>query len=294
MCINKYIDYLNFEKAYSKHTLIAYRKDLELFQLFLKANYQSTPLLDVSYRHVRDWIVFLVNNHLENQSINRKMSALKSFYAFYEKVGDITMSPMQGHKALKTPKRIAIPFSKKELQEVNAFFENADSFEACRDYVIIELLYTTGIRRAELINLEISSVNFDNKAIKVLGKRNKERYIPILSNTVLVLKKYLDYRRELETDSEYLLVTKKGNPIYPSLVYKVVNKVLSFVSTKNKKSPHILRHTFATHLLDQGADLTAVKDLLGHVSLASTQIYTQTSLSQLKKVYKKAHPRNKN
>ncbi len=293
MPIVKFIDYLKYEKGYSKHTLLAYKKDIDTFQNFLLSTYNTDCFSDVSYGQIRLWIVSLVNKGMSNQSVNRKISALKSFYKFLEKIGDIDKNPLSGHRLLKVQRKAITPFSKKELNEIIHFFNKTDNFNELRDYLIIELLYTTGMRRAELIALKCSDVNIDNKTIKVLGKRNKERYIPLLNYTIGLIHKYMKLRSELYSDNQHLLLTLKGKPVYDSLVYKTVKNYFKLISTKDKKSPHILRHAFATHLLDEGADLNAVKELLGHSSLASTQIYTQSSLSHIKEVYKKAHPRNK-
>ena len=210
-----------------------------------------------------------------------------------EKIEEVDQNPLQGHHSLKTQKKKITPFSKKEMNKLDAIFKDAETFEQIRDHLIIEILYTTGMRRAELIGVEVGDVNIENKTIKVLGKRNKERYIPLLNISLSLIEKYLSKRNEISNNSKKLLLTSKGKPLYDSLVYKVVNSYFKLVSTKDKKSPHVLRHAFATHLLDQGADLNVVKELLGHSSLASTQIYTQSSLAHLKEVYKNAHPRNK-
>ncbi len=293
MLIYKFIDFLQFEKGYSKHTLIAYKKDLELFEYFLQETYSSNNFSEVIYVQIRTWVVTLVNQGLTNSSINRKISALKSFYKFLEKIGETKTNPLQGHHSLKTQKKTITPFSKKELEKLDELFFEASSFEQVRDHLIIELLYTTGMRRAELVGLQIHDINTSNKTIKVLGKRNKERYIPLLEITIGLLNRYIHLRNDFRSEYHELFLTNKGKPVYDSLIYKIVTKYFKLISTKEKKSPHVLRHAFATHLLDEGADLNAVKELLGHSSLVSTQIYTQTSLAHLKEVYKKTHPRNK-
>ena len=293
MLISKFIDYLQFEKGYSIHTLTAYKKDLSDFKAFLLKTYATDVLTEVIYEQIRLWIVSLVNAAISNSSINRKISALKSFYKFLEKTEDITKNPLQGHHSLKIQKKAITPFSKKELENLKILLRRGTSFEEIRDYLIVELLYTTGIRRAELVSIELSDIHIERKVMKVIGKRKKERYLPLLDFTIELIKKYVDLRKEFEVQHNRLFITSKGKPIYDSLVYKVVNTYFNLVSTKDKKSPHVLRHAFATHMLDEGADLHAVKELLGHASLASTQIYTQSSLSHLKEVYKKAHPRNR-
>lgn len=293
MPIDKFIDYLQHEKAYSKHTLIAYYNDIVAFRDFIYTENNLENILEVSYHDVRAWVVFLVNSGVSNRSVNRKTSALKSFYKFLQKTNDVQINPLINHQALKTQKKVITPFSQKEMEQIKDFFDLNSSFETTRDYLIIELLYTTGMRRAELIGLKISDVDFEKKVIKVLGKRNKERFIPLLEVTIELIHRYIKQREEINTNSKQLFVTIKGNPIYGTLVYKTVTNFFKNITTKSKKSPHILRHAFATHLLDEGADLNVVKDLLGHSSLASTQVYTHSSLSKLKNVYKKAHPRNK-
>jgi integrase/recombinase XerC len=238
--------------------------------------------------------VSLVDAHVSNVSVNRKMASLKAYYKFLLKTKQIEASPLLKHNSLKTPKKIQIPFSEKEVDTVLLFMQNPVGFEAVRDKLIVDLLYTTGMRRTELIHLKLANVNFGSSTIKVLGKRNKERIIPILPVINCQFESYLKERNGLENiiDEEYFFLSKKGVKINESFVYRLINSYFSTVSEKVKKSPHILRHTFATHLLNNGADLNSVKELLGHSSLASTQVYTHNSLTELKKVYKQAHPRN--
>jgi integrase/recombinase XerC len=211
------------------------------------------------------------------------------------KVQAIAQNPLSKHKALKTSKKVQVPFSEEEVQTVIDALHHEDSFEGLRNKLIIELFYTTGIRRVELITLQLTDVDLSLKTIKVLGKRNKERVIPLLETVIHTLELYLEKRNSLSAivDAEYLFLTKKGIKIYETLVYRIINAYFSQASTKLKKSPHILRHSFATHLLNQGADLNAVKELLGHTSLAATQVYTHNSIAELKKIHLKAHPRSK-
>ena len=289
-------DYLQLEKKYSPHTVIAYINDVVSFESFVKSEFDSDDLLDVNYSLIRSWIVALVENAISNTSINRKITALKSYYKFLLKTKQIEVSPLIKHKSLKTPKTLQIPFSEKELDEVLHQIKYPDGFEGVRDKLIIDLFYTTGIRRTELIHLKIINIDLSNATLKVLGKRNKERILPLLPIIINQFKLFLTERAYLEriTDNEYFFLTLKGVKMNDSLVYRLINHYFSNVSEKVKKSPHILRHTFATHLLNNGADLNSVKELLGHSSLASTQIYTQSSLFELKKVYGDAHPRNIN
>ena len=287
-------EYLQLEKNYSMHTVNAYVNDLLFFKEFLKTNFEQETLEDVNYSMIRSWIVFMVDNEMSNSSVNRKIASLKSFYKFLLKIKLISSSPLLKHKSLKTPKILEIPFSEKELDNVLNEIKYPDGFDGVRDKLIIDLFYTTGIRRSELIGLKLQNVNTSNATIKVLGKRNKERILPILPIISKQINLYLLERARLEQvkDSDYFFLMLKGVKLNDSFVYRLINYYFSNVSEKVKKSPHILRHTFATHMLNNGADLNSVKELLGHSSLASTQIYTHSSLSELKKVYGEAHPRN--
>ena len=288
-------DYLQLEKKYSPHTVNAYLNDLISFETYIKTEFDSADLLNVNYSLIRSWIVTLVDAQISNTSVNRKISSLKSYYKFLLKTKQIAISPLLKHKSLKTPKTLQIPFSEKELDEVLNFITYPEGFEGVRDKLIIDLFYSTGIRRTELIHLKMLNIDLSNATLKVLGKRNKERILPLLPNIASQIKLYLTERAYLEriTDNDIFFLTLKGVKMNDSLVYRLINSYFSNVSEKVKKSPHILRHTFATHLLNNGADLNSVKELLGHSSLASTQIYTQSSLFELKKVYGDSHPRNK-
>ena len=288
-------DYLQLEKNYSHHTINAYIKDIAFFQNFILKEFDQEEITTVNYSQVRSWIVEMVEQSLSNNSINRKIASLKAFYKFLLKTKQIDVSPLLKHKSLKTPKKIQIPFSEKELDNVLDILKYENDFEGIRNKLIIDLFYTTGIRRTELIHLKISNIDFSNQTLKVLGKRNKERILPILPIISQQLISYLTERAYLEQikDSEYFFLTSKGIKLNDSLVYRLINHYFSNVSEKVKKSPHILRHTFATHLLNNGADLNSVKELLGHSSLASTQVYTHNSLAELKKVYGTAHPRSR-
>ena len=292
MLINSFLDYLNFEKKYSKHTITAYKNDLTSFQEFCQSEFNDSAISKVNYAQIRHWIVSLVNSKVTNRTINRKISSLKSFYKFLQKTKQIEESPLAKHSALKIAKRVQVPFSEKEIANVISVQVESNNFESVRNKLIVELLYSTGMRRNELINVKINDVDFSNETVKVLGKRNKERFIPLLSSVKKSLKKYLALRNEIDSSEPYLLLTKKGKKTYDTLVYRIINNYFSSVSSKVKKSPHVIRHSFATHLLNEGADLNSVKELLGHSSLASTQVYTHSSLGKLKEVYNKAHPRS--
>ncbi|CAA9195592.1 tyrosine-type recombinase/integrase [Flavobacterium collinsii] len=288
-------EYLELEKKYSAHTVVAYLNDISSFEEFNRVSFEQDVIEQVGYGQIRSWIVFLVDEGVSNVSVNRKMASLKSFYRFLLKTKQIEVSPMLKHKALKTPKIIQIPFSEKELTDLLQEVGDPSGFEEIRDRLIVDLFYATGMRRAELIHLMKCNVDLSSGVLKVLGKRNKERIIPILPIIGRQLNLYLQERALVEkiVDDDYFFISGKGLKLSESFVYRLINSYFSKVSEKVKKSPHVLRHTFATHLLNNGADLNSVKELLGHSSLASTQVYTHNSLAELKKVYTNAHPRNK-
>ena len=292
MSIQSFTDFLSLEKKYAKNTVLAYRKDIEVFQIFLEQDYGVSELKIVHYNQIRRWITILVDQGLSNRSINRKISSLKTYYKFMIKTAQLKTSPLAKHKALKIKNRVQIPFSKDEIAGV-LNNEHDAHFEATRNSLIIELLYSTGMRRTELIHLKVSDVDFNQHQLKVFGKRNKERYIPLLKPVEESLKKYINSRNQLEIieNKDILFLTKKGLKLYGTLVYRIVKNYFEGISSKVKKSPHILRHSFATHLLNNGADLNAVKELLGHSSLAATQLYTHNNIEELKKIYAKSHPR---
>ena len=294
MPFTSFLDYLSLEKNYSKHTLIAYHKDLLGFREFALSEFDFSEVNSVSYAIIRSWIVKLVGDGVSNRTINRKISSLRTYYKFLLKIGDIEVSPLVKHKVLKTAKKLQVPFSEKEIEDVLEILKEEDSFLGLRNKLIVELFYSTGMRRGELVNLKLNDISDSQKTIKVLGKRNKERIIPLLPSALNTLASYIDYRKSLSSikDVHYLLLTEKGAKVYETLVYRVINNYFSKASEKVKKSPHILRHSFATHLLNEGADIKSVKELLGHSSLASTQIYANNSISKLQQVYKNAHPRN--
>lgn len=295
MPFQSFLDYLLLEKNYSKLTIKAYAKDLSDFLIFNTGQFDQEGIEDVSYTQIRSWIVSMVEKEISNRSINRKISALNTYYRFLLKIGEIESNPLAKHRALKTSKKIQVPFSEAEIAIVLDELNFQEDFNGIRDKLIIELFYSTGIRRIELVELKLNDIDVSNNTLKVLGKRNKERYVPLLQSVIETIKKYKEVRNQLEeiTDKDYLFLTQKGVKIYETLVYRVINEYFSLASTKVKKSPHILRHSFATHLLNQGADLNAVKELLGHTSLAATQVYTHNSIAELKKVYLNTHPRSK-
>ena len=294
MPLTHFIEYLQLEKKYSVHTITAYRQDLNSFQDFILKEFEEKELEQVNYSQVRSWIVNLVDSGVSNSSINRKISSLRSFYKFLLKTKQIEISPLAKHRSLKVARKVQVPFSE---TEITTALENnkGDSFEEKRNKLIVELFYSTGIRRAELIGIELKDVDLGGGLLKVLGKRNKERIIPLLPSVKASIEAYLPARLEVVSDpeEEHLFVTGRGVKVYDRLVYDIIKNYFRGVSSKQKQSPHILRHSFATHLLNQGADLNSVKELLGHSSLAATQVYTHNSIAELHKVYEKAHPRNR-
>lgn len=288
--LTPFILYLQDEKHYSDHTVAAYKNDLEDFEIFLEKEFSGISLKEVDYFQVRAWIAELSNQNLVHKSINRKLSSLKTFYNFLLKTTQIEISPVQKLNSLKTPKSLSTPFSVKEIECVFNSIEVRD-FTSARNKLIIELLYATGMRRAELISLKTVNVDIECQQIKITGKRNKQRIIPLYRQISDHILEYINYKKEARLSHPSLLVTKKNKSLYPSLVYNIVNNTFKLYSTKSKTSPHVLRHTFATHLLNKGANLNAIKELLGHESLSSTEIYTQNSMEQLKQTYHISHPR---
>lgn len=295
MLLNQFEDYLSLEKKYSNHTVNAYGKDLMEFREFCELEEDTPDIAKISYSVIRSWIVAMSDKGISNRTINRKVASLKAFYKYLQKIEEITVNPLAQHKALKMPKKIETPFSEIEMEEVINGIEYSNDFDGKRDRLVIQVLYTTGIRRAELINLKVRDVDLTGNSLKVLGKRNKERIVPLLSETIRYFQDYIMERNTLSVinDADFMLLTKSGNKIYETLVYRIINKYFREVSAKIKRSPHILRHTFATHLLNKGADLNSVKELLGHSSLASTQVYTHNSIAELKRVHASSHPRGK-
>ncbi|WP_363245154.1 tyrosine-type recombinase/integrase [Daejeonella sp.] len=283
---------MQFEKRFSPNTVIAYKKDLYQFSEFI--NSIEPDLLSISHQQVRTWIVSLMDNGIEPKSINRKISSLRSFYKFLQREGLINSSPMLHVKAPKIPKRLPVVITEQKMDSLldadNVF---SDDFEGYRNRLILELLYGTGMRLSELVSLSNEDVNIYENQIKVLGKRNKERIIPISKVLASLIADYqvLKNNQDFNIKSSSLIVTNDGKAVYPKFIYRVVNSILSFISTQDKKSPHILRHSFATTLLNRGADLNAIKELLGHSSLAATQVYTHNSVEKLKSIYKQAHPK---
>lgn len=285
--IEKFKKYLELEKRYSGHTVTAYIKDLEQFYAYLNLPKDQIP---AESTQIRQWVVELMNEEVNKASINRKLSTLKTFYKYLLRNEQITVNPMDKVISPKMPKRLPEFVPETDMEKIDEIFGN--DFVGLRDRLIIEMFYMTGIRRSELLNLKHIDIDFYSKNIKVLGKRQKERLIPVSDYLLSLTKEYEKEKNKIENcDKAYLLVTNKGTKLYEGLIYKIVKKYLTLITTVHKKSPHILRHTFATHLLNNGADLNAIKELLGHANLSATQVYTHNSFEKINKIYKQTHPR---
>jgi integrase/recombinase XerC len=290
--IESFLKYLTYEKRYSKHTITSYRNDLDQFRAFLFENYDERDLAKTNHAIIRDWMISLGDKGLSNRSINRKIISVRSLFKFLYRRGFVESNPTVRIKALKTPKNLPHFVREQDMDLLldQGIFDN--DFSGLRDLLVLELLYGTGMRLSELIEIKVSDVRFKERTIKVLGKRNKERIIPIAKSLENLIKNYVELKNQTfgPNNVSFLIVTSKGDKAYPMFINRIVKKYLGATSV-DKKSPHILRHTYATHLLNRGADLNAVKDLLGHQSLAATQVYTHNTLGKLKKVFDQAHPK---
>ncbi|KRO89273.1 MAG: tyrosine-type recombinase/integrase [Bacteroidetes bacterium] len=292
MYLSNFFDYLSKEKNFSNNTILAYKNDIQTFCSFCESEHNIKDVSIVNYSIIRSWVINLSDLKLSSLTINRKISSLNKYYDFLIKIEKIIESPTKNHKRLKAQKKIIIPFSEDEVFKVIDVFEI--NFEGKRDLLIIDTLYSTGIRRDELIGMKMNDVFLKENMIKVLGKRNKERLVPMLPSLAKRMEDYFIYRSDISFNVDNVFITSKGNKIGPSLVYRLVKKYFSKVSTKVKASPHVLRHSFATHLLNNGADINSIKEILGHSSLASTQIYTKIKLPKIISDYKNNHPRERN
>ncbi len=287
--LEKFKDYIEYEKRFSKHTIAAYTKDLEQLSVYLSENYESSPE-NANHSMIRSWVIEQMENDITARSINRKLSTFRAYYKFLNKRGVRQDNPMAKVVAPKSKKRLPVFVDGNSMENISHPEHFTSDFAGARDQLIIELFYNTGIRLSELINIKIKDVT--SSTIKVLGKRNKERIVPVSSSLAEYIENYLVYRDEIDhSKSEYLLLTDKGNKLYEKFVYRRVNYYLGKVTSLSKKSPHVLRHTFATHMLDNGASLNAIKEILGHANLTATQVYTHNSINKLKSVHNGAHPR---
>ncbi|MBF11223.1 MAG: integrase [Flavobacteriaceae bacterium] len=296
MSISAFLDYISLEKNCSSNTLKAYKANLNGFEDFILSQDPHSNLELVNYVQIRSWIVELIEIGNSKRTVNRKISALQSYYKFLLRVGTIKVSPLKEHKVLKTETKVSVPFSKEEINQLFADNFFSEDYIGILKKTLIQLLYFTGIRRSELIEIKLKDLDFSKGLIKVLGKRNKERLLPLLPEIRDQLNKLLKIQNtnQINKEENFLFVNIKGKKLSPTFVYDTVKTFLGKVSTKTKRSPHVLRHSFATHLLDKGADINSIKDLLGHTSIAATQHYTHSSMAKIQEVYKKTHPREIN
>ena len=290
--IERFLEYISVERRYSPNTVISYEKDLKDFSKFLLETEAHQDFSKVDKKIIRNFMVELSEHQISKRSINRKLSSLRSFFLFLLKVGEIKSTPLENIQSLKFYAEKQIPFSKEEMGHLEVLDVQPKNGSLLKE-LIVETLYQTGMRRAELCNLLFENVDFSQKEIKVIGKGNKTRIIPVSDSLLQRFEMYLDERKPLKDNDIYFFVNEKGKKLYDKFVYSAVNSYLSLVTSKTKKSPHILRHSFATHVLENGAEISKVKKLMGHSSLASTQVYTDANIEQLKKVFNSAHPRAK-
>jgi integrase/recombinase XerC len=290
--ISNFVDYLRFEKRFSEHTVFAYQNDLKQFTAFLSAEGESLVLSEIIAVQIRSWLVKLLEEGIEPRSVNRKITALKTFFKYALKNKWINTNPMLKVVSPKVAKKLPVYVAAERLDFLLDRAEFPNDFDGRRDHLIIELLYGSGMRRAELLGLTVDDVDFRNKQLKVTGKRNKQRIIPLFDHLLEQIKDFLTAREEINYQhSDSLFLDSKGRALYPDKIYRIVRKYLSLISTQSKRSPHVLRHSFATEMLNKGADLNSIKEILGHANLSATQVYTHNSIEKLREVYKKAHPR---
>jgi integrase/recombinase XerC len=291
--ITDFLDYIMFQKRYSGHTVVSYRTDLTAFCIFLEEHYTDTDIADIKPAFIRTWLASLKEQGISSKTINRKISALKSFFKYSMKKEVLIKSPMSSIGSPKIPKRLPQFVDQKDMFTLLSHVEFPDTWQGATERLLIQIFYHSGIRQAELINLQVNQIDLGNSCIKVLGKGNKERIVPISNGLIVQVRAYIENRKTTFPGSREtcLLLNKKGNKLYPRYVYDVVKRYLSLVTTIEKRSPHILRHSFATHLTNNGADINSIKELMGHSSLASTQIYTHNNIEKLKEAFNKAHPK---
>lgn len=290
MFIDRFFNFLQYEKRYSPHTLLSYKNDINQYVNFLSQEIEIS-FLEATHQHIRSWMVSLLDTGIEPRTIARKISALRSFYKFLIKEEALVANPVLKVQIPKIAKRLPGFIEQEKIITLLDHHMVADDFSSLRDQLIIEMLFGTGIRLSELTGIRIKDISIESKTVKVLGKRNKERIIPITTTLLNLIIKYLDQRKINYNNSDHLIVTNKGLGVYPKFIYRKVNQYLSLVTAQEKRSPHVLRHSFATSLLNQGADINAIKELLGHSSLAATQVYTHNSIERIKLIYKQAHPK---
>ena len=289
--IDSFLQYIQYRKNYSSYTVLSYHNDISQFQTFLLSNY-NLSIDKAETTHIRDWVVTLRQEKQSPASINRKLSALKSFYKYLLREKQVNKNPTDGITSLKKPQKLPVFFRENEIDAaIGSHPAEENDFTEARKHIILEILYQTGIRRAELLGIKNSDFNFFSLTLRVTGKGNKERVIPISKELKEKIQSYLILKEEYIGDTSYFIVTDKGEQAYPNFIYRIVKESMGQVSTQDKRSPHVMRHSFASSLLNNGADINAVKELLGHANLSATQIYTHTSFEQLKESYKKAHPR---
>ncbi|MBN2349941.1 MAG: tyrosine recombinase XerC [Bacteroidales bacterium] len=288
-----FLNYLQYEKRYSEHTIRSYSTDLNQFYSFINQTDKPVEIENVDFHLVRQWIVYLIDNKISPRSVNRKITTLKSFFKFLLQEGYVKMNPVSLVISPKIKKKLPEFVSRESMDNLLDYIPFDDNYTGKRDKLILEIFYYTGIRINELMHIKNVDINIEDLNIKVLGKRNKERIIPITIHLLRSIQDYIQIRNETlgSSKSDYLFLTDKGEHIYKKLIYRIVNKYLNLVTTIDKKSPHVLRHTFATHMLNNGADLNAVKELLGHSNLSATEIYTHNTFEKLKSIYNQAHPR---
>ncbi|MDZ7738401.1 MAG: tyrosine-type recombinase/integrase [Bacteroidales bacterium] len=297
--VNKesFLDYLRFEKHYSQHTVRSYDNDIGQFFSFINGHKGSDEISDIVSGDIRSWMIYLIDSGYSTVSVHRKISSLRTFFRYAMRAGELKLNPVDNITLPKRNKRLPVFLEEESLDKLLDVYDFGEGYSGIRNRMIIEMLYTTGMRRAELISLRIGDIDLPEKVIRVLGKRNKQRIIPLIGNFCDNLAEYIDLRIDhFPGQSEgWLFLTDRGNKLYDKFVYNTVRKYLGMVTTIEKKSPHVLRHTFATHMLNHGADLNSIKEILGHANLSATQVYTHNTFEKLKKVYKQAHPRaNKN
>ncbi|MDE0772154.1 MAG: tyrosine-type recombinase/integrase [Salibacteraceae bacterium] len=292
MALSNYLQYLESEKRTSPHTITAYKADIESFQSFLEEEFDQPELIAATPQMLRSWMASLIETNIVSRSVNRKLSSLRGFYKFEIKDGNLDKNPCKHILGPKMSKRLPSFVEEKAINNLNILVkENENTFEQSRDFLIFEILYATGMRQAELLGLKHTDIDVTQNQVRVLGKRNKERLIPVSDNLIALITEFHNLKFNLGLNSDFIIITNSGKKAYPKLIYRSINSTLSTVTTMDKKSPHVLRHTFATHVLNNGADLNAVKELLGHANLSATQIYTHNTFEKLKNIYKQAHPR---